>query len=449
MQKKCFILLAAGICALMAVESRAAAGWVQQTSHTTARLGSPYFLDENTGFVAGDSGVVLKTKDGGTTWTRLDAGNGAGIMDVQAIDTNLVYVATWDSGKVVKTSDGGGTWSNAFAGKTPADAAMGICFTSSQKGFVCIGKSSPFPYSNSRILRTINGGTSWDTVYTTSQWISYIQFPDAAHGYATGSHGTVFKSIDSGATWTASTVDDSLWMSGVFFLNKDTGYVSGAGGFLINNTYGLTRVFKTTNGGSSWSTVTTKTFGIKLFFVNDSTGYLVGGDSMIITVSPAQNIRMMKTQDGGLTWQRIDPGTSRNLSGVCFPSPNVGYVAGDSGKIFKFQETVAISGKNRAQLKHAAAGIDFVALNSFNGKLQIRYSLSSGDYNQVTFSMFTIKGECIWKNKINGGLIAGSNTAVFSGGSPIAAGTYIFSISATNASTGHQAITSKAVLLLP
>jgi hypothetical protein len=170
---------------------------------------------------------------------------------------------------------------------------------------------------------------------------------------------------------------------------------------------------------------------------------------MIITVSPAQNIRLMKTQDGGLTWQRIDPGSSRNINGVCFPSLNVGYVAGDSGMIFKYQGTVDINGKNRTQLHQTAAGIDLVGLNSFNGKLQIRYSLSSGDYNQVTFSMFTIKGECIWKNKINGGLIAGPNTAVFSRGSPVAAGTYLFSISATNAVTGHQAVTSKAVSLLP
>jgi photosystem II stability/assembly factor-like uncharacterized protein len=448
MQKKHFILLAAGICFLIAAESQAAPGWVQQTSHTTAKLGSPYFLDENTGFVAGDSGVFLKTKDGGATWTRLDAGNSAGILGVHAVDSNLVYVSTWDSGKVVKTADGGGTWNNAFAGKTLADAAMGICFTSPQKGFVCIGKSSPFPYSNSRILRTINGGTSWDTVCTSNQWISFIQFPDAGHGYATGSGGTVFKTIDSGATWTASTVDNSLWMSGVFFLNKDTGYVSGAGGTLVNNTYGLTKVFKTTDGGSNWSTVTTKTFGIKLFFVNDSTGYLVGGDSMIITVSPAQNIRLMKTQDGGLTWQRIDPGTSRNINGVCFPSLNVGYVAGDSGNIFKFQETVDISGKNLNQANHAATGINFVSLNSFNGKLQIRYSLSSGDYNQAAFSMYTIKGECIWKNKTNGGLIAGPNTAVFPMGFPIAAGTYIFSISAANAITGHQVVTRKTVSLL-
>jgi photosystem II stability/assembly factor-like uncharacterized protein len=248
MHKKLFFQCTLGLCFLMALTSQGAPGWTQQTSHTTAKLGSPYFLNDNIGFVAGDSGVFLKTKDGGTTWTRLDAGNNAKIMGVHAVDSNLVYVCTWDSGKVIKTTDGGGTWNNAFAGNTLADAAMGICFTSARKGFVCKGKSTPFPYSNSRILRTLDGGATWDTVFTTTQWLSYIQFPDAGHGYATGSGGTVFKTIDSGATWTASTVDNSLWMSGVFFLNKDTGYVSGAGGTLVNNTYGLTRVFKTTNG---------------------------------------------------------------------------------------------------------------------------------------------------------------------------------------------------------
>jgi photosystem II stability/assembly factor-like uncharacterized protein len=202
MRKKLFFHCAFGVCFLMAFESQAAPGWTQQTSHTVATLGGPYFLNDNTGFVAGDSGVVLKTKNGGTTWTRLDAGNNAKIIGIYAVDSNLVYACTWDSGKVIKTTDGGGTWNNVFTGKTLADAAMGICFTSSQKGFVCIGKSTPFPYSNSRIIRTLNGGATWDTVFTTSQWLSYIQFPDAGHGYATGSGGTVISTIDSGATWT-------------------------------------------------------------------------------------------------------------------------------------------------------------------------------------------------------------------------------------------------------
>ena len=76
---------AAGMCLFLAVSSQAAPDWVQQTSHTLATLGGISFLDENTGFITGDSGVVLKTRDGGATWTKLSAGSGCSWMSTRSI----------------------------------------------------------------------------------------------------------------------------------------------------------------------------------------------------------------------------------------------------------------------------------------------------------------------------------------------------------------------------
>jgi photosystem II stability/assembly factor-like uncharacterized protein len=50
------------------------AGWVQQSSGTTAGLRSVFFINAQTGWVAGDTNFILRTKDGGANWERSPQG---------------------------------------------------------------------------------------------------------------------------------------------------------------------------------------------------------------------------------------------------------------------------------------------------------------------------------------------------------------------------------------
>ena len=43
--------------------------WTTQTSGTTLNLYETSFPDVNTGYVVGEGGRILKTTNGGTTWT--------------------------------------------------------------------------------------------------------------------------------------------------------------------------------------------------------------------------------------------------------------------------------------------------------------------------------------------------------------------------------------------
>jgi|GEM_PF-4901887 photosystem II stability/assembly factor-like uncharacterized protein len=436
--------LAAGMCLVLALQSEAAPNWVQQTSHTLATLGGISFLDENTGFITGDSGVVLKTKDGGATWTRLSAGAGYGLMDVHAIDSNLLYISTSKGGNVVKSADGGATWSVLAVENDSTDRGMAIWFTSPLKGFVCIGK---YPFLNSRIFGTADGGLTWNAAYTTTAWISYLSFPDAAHGFATSSAGGVVTTTDSGATWTSSSTGQGLFLSGVYFVNKDTGYVGGVGG-VTNGRYTDVNLLKTTNGGTTWSTVNTGVVAIRMWFVNDSTGYLVGGDSILVSSTDytASNFRLMQTLDGGKTWQRIDLGVTADINGVCFPSANVGYVAGSGGTIFKYQAPTAVRGKENQPIG-IGTRIDVAAAGS--GELRISYSLSA-EAGDVGFSMYNVKGACVWK-KVIGGSRAGTglNTVVFRMNSRMPAGMYVVTMSSAGGLSEQRTIAQRMVSWLP
>ena len=324
------------------------------------------------------------------------------------------------------------------------DLGAGIWFTSPLKGFVCLGKP---PYSNSRIFGTSDGGLTWNAVYTTTQWISYLHFPDAAHGFATSSAGGVVRTTDSGATWTLSPTGQALFLSGVSFVNKDTGYVGGAGG-VTDNRYLNMILLKTADGGTSWSTVNTSVVAVKMCFVNDSTGYLAGGDSIIINdVSmTASNFRLMKTQDGGITWQRIDLGVASDINGICFPSATVGYVAGSNGTIFKYQAPAVVH-ESENQLTRIGARIDVATAGS--GELRISYSLSAGA-GDVGFSMYNVKGACVWKKVIAGSRAGtGSNTVVYRMNSRMPAGLYVVTMSSAGCLPGQRTIAQRMVSWLP
>jgi photosystem II stability/assembly factor-like uncharacterized protein len=76
---------------------------------TTVRLFDVSFSGLDHGTVVGDSGVILQTFDGGTTWALQASGTTRRLNGVWMLDS-LNAVAVGDSATVLRTSDGGTTW---------------------------------------------------------------------------------------------------------------------------------------------------------------------------------------------------------------------------------------------------------------------------------------------------------------------------------------------------
>jgi photosystem II stability/assembly factor-like uncharacterized protein len=88
------------------------------------------FLDPLTGYVVGDSGIIFKTTDGGTNWLLLQQGKDYSFKSVCFIDTSVGYVAggagvltfghvykrtnLFEDGTILKTTDGGQSWQRVF-----------------------------------------------------------------------------------------------------------------------------------------------------------------------------------------------------------------------------------------------------------------------------------------------------------------------------------------------
>lgn len=113
--------------------------------------------------------------------------------------------------------------------------------------------------------------------------------------YAIGNKGTFIKTTNRGVTWFIQNRTGRI--SGIpaqvsdlrdaWFFDQNTGIVAG--------TYGS--IFRTTNGGMTFDStvnpIPTNTTITGISFINNNTGYVISG---------LTNYRLMKTTDGGVTW---------------------------------------------------------------------------------------------------------------------------------------------------
>ena len=86
-------------------------GWIQQSSQTTETLLGVSFGSNNTGYVCGTSGKLLKTTNGGLNWSALVSGTIGFLRDISFIDDNTGITAG-ESGIILKTTNGGSNWLN-------------------------------------------------------------------------------------------------------------------------------------------------------------------------------------------------------------------------------------------------------------------------------------------------------------------------------------------------
>ena len=171
-------------------------------------------------------------------------------------------------------------------------------FTASSTTVFTIGED-PVNYEKF-LLRTNDSGRSWDSIpfpVSITGGFPDLFFLDKDNGFLFGlarldlSVGDIpflLKTTDNGNTWTDITPANCgvYPISSVTFVNPQNGFA------VIYNT-----LYKTLNGGTTW-TSQPLSFSVKdLFFIDMNNGYACGTDW--------SNGLVMKTSDGGQTWNTL------------------------------------------------------------------------------------------------------------------------------------------------
>jgi photosystem II stability/assembly factor-like uncharacterized protein len=242
-------------------------------------------------------------------WNVQVANTTSSLRGLRVVSPNVVW-ASGTKGTFLTTSDGGHNWRSAVvAGAEALDFRDVEAFDSDNAYLLASGEGA-----HSRIYRTGDGGRNWQLLLTnpdTNGFFDSLAFWDRSHAILVGDpvagHFVIFTTADAGKTWhrqktpAASKDEGAFAASGtsvVTWGKKDAWFATGgpAGG----------RVFRTHNGGRTWSVAQaplggTKTAGIfSLAFADKKHGIAVGGD---FQNAKATEHTVALTRDGGKTWQ--------------------------------------------------------------------------------------------------------------------------------------------------
>ena len=142
------------------------ASWTTQDAGvaTSNDLTHVYFVNESIGWAAGASDTILKTTDGGITWSTVTpTGESAAITALYAHDADRAWVGA--GGSLYYTTDGGTTWTEraGWSGSGTGTVKDVVFVTGGDLiGFMLHDNASPV----GTLLRTIDGGYTWDPVST-------------------------------------------------------------------------------------------------------------------------------------------------------------------------------------------------------------------------------------------------------------------------------------------
>jgi len=238
------------------------------------------FINAQKGFAGGlnysstGSFILFKTLDGGAIWTDitslLDPRAGGGICGLSIPDSNTIYGCGnyfQDSAYIVKSIDGGITWSFIDM-HMYATSLIDMYFLNKDTGFAT-GKGL-LPLETAVILYTTDGGQTWTYKFQNTVTIEYcwkiqrltsqVYFASIEDEFITGAPSQILKSTDGGMTWNIQTVHPlNHNIQGIGFIDSLKGWTGG-----WNNS------FESNDGGVTWDSVNVCPGMNRVFKVNDS-----------------------------------------------------------------------------------------------------------------------------------------------------------------------------------
>lgn len=306
--------------------------WEKVPVPTKKSLNALVFTDSLYGWVAGDSGTMLHTRDGGRTWVLQQTGSFNDISSVFFLDRQRGFASSYNfrvepyGTILLKTVDGGQHWDTSTY---PVHDVFMQCiyYLDSLNGWM-----GGTPHA---LVRTTDGGRTWtqasiDTSQLAFFPVEYITFYNKKHGYASGGifdvAGVIWSTHDYGNHWKAIDPSQAPADQVHALYCFDSTHVMGAGGD-PDFGYGVGMI-RTADGGATWAY---QELGVQgnawdLAFRTGEECWAPLGSRRLLIYS----------LDRGLTWTTVIPPDTAVIMKICFPDSVHGFGAGRDGTVIRY-----------------------------------------------------------------------------------------------------------------
>lgn len=316
--------------------------WQLTPTGSTARFRGLSAVSRKVAWVAGTGGTVLRTTDGGTSWSSVGPPGTSALQfrDVEATSARHAVILSIGEGtdsRIYVTDDGGASWSLAFQNEDPAAFYDCLAFTTDLRGFAL---SDPVD-GKFRLQQTRDGGHSWSLVDPAGMPPALAgEFAFAASGTClTAGQGQtlyiasggiadprVYRSTDRAQTWAVTSVPavvggDAAGIFSVRFEDRRNGIA--VGGDFTKPDDGTDTAAWSNDGGATWKAADVAPPGYR-----SGSAWLTHERDTAIAVGPTGSD---VTTDAGRTWATFDTGSFDSVEcardGSCWASGVDGRVA--------------------------------------------------------------------------------------------------------------------------
>ncbi|WP_202967442.1 YCF48-related protein [Pseudomonas abietaniphila] len=244
--------------------------------------------------LAGNSGVMLVSRDQGQSWSRQVIADGRSLIDLDACADGSFIALSFDN-HLWHSSDLGLTWSE-FVLPTEEQMLTAACAPNGS-WWVAGGLTT--------LLGSHDQGANWtENSLGEDAMLTNLQFIDDEHAVATGEFGLLFASQDGGAHWQlAGTLPDEFYPHASYFRSPEEGWVGGLNGF----------IYHTTDAGQSWQRQSTPSSAPIFGFLASDNGLFAVGDHSSVLQLAGEQWQTLPTPDAPVYLRAITADTAQRL----------------------------------------------------------------------------------------------------------------------------------------
>lgn len=212
--------------------------WVQVETPTRATLNAVHFVDPVNGWAVGHDAVILRTNDGGQSWSsqQFEPGFEKPLMDVYFMDTQR-GLAIGAYSLMQETNDGGRTWSEVDTPIREDEWHFNAITRLNDGSILIVGESGT-------LARSTDGARTWESLESPYESSFFGALPRGPRGAVIyGLRGNAYYTDDiSGGEWERLETNTNASLTGGAVLSGGEIVLVGLNGTILKSTAGVSRV---------------------------------------------------------------------------------------------------------------------------------------------------------------------------------------------------------------
>jgi photosystem II stability/assembly factor-like uncharacterized protein len=292
--------------------AQTAENWERVDHRTEFTLWDVSFADSLHGSIVGDYGVIMRSTDGGRSWTQRLSSDQFAFRNIYYINDSIA-VASGFRGTFHRSTDAGATWTR-----------IPLPDEKTYPGMSVVGNTVWLSGENGNVLKSTDQGRTWVRLASgIEDMIGNIAFADANNGWCASVQRDLLHSSDGGATWNKQEIDSFFPVSTLYARSAQECWLAGRHGLLM----------RTTDAGRSWQRIPaydTDYFDLK--FDAKGRGWAVGKRGAIV-----------RGQQDNSSWKLHDLTPAKALHAITFLPNNQAVAVGENGAVYRLDEVYPTS----------------------------------------------------------------------------------------------------------